>query len=569
MQRNYIYCFLLLLLFFSNKLEGQTYVDTLQQKSYDELIDIFARYQKTDSVKTKQIAKSYLAKAKREKKPLRMARGFYLLYIVDNDIIYLDSIIDVTKNKQDLHYPAYAYFSKAQFFLYQERNIEKTLNNLNAARKYAKENDNTNLLYRIDYHIGAIKSEHLNEKEEAMAIFKECEKFYAKEIEYSHQYRYLNTLHAIAETYIGLEKNDSATYYNNLGYKTAFKNKDTAISKMKAYFILCEGINQYTRKEYGASIDSINKALPTMYGSKTNAIDSYFYLGKSYYDLNNKEKAIRYFIKTDSILETLNSIPQYKHVKTYEYLKDYYKDKNDLPNQNKYLNKLNSVLDNYLNDQISISKKVKEDYDIPLLLEEQQVVIKELNKSKSTYLSSIWILVLLLLILGVLLYYQYRKKQAYRLRFENLIQDLKTSTKNNQTNKKLSIDKTKTQDIPEKHVNYILEKLNEFEKERGYLTLGISSHSLAQEMETNVKYLSKVINHYKNKTFTNYVNELRIDYALKELQENVLLRKFTIKAIANEFGYNSAETFSKAFYKQVQIKPSYYIKQLAKVESDI
>jgi AraC-like DNA-binding protein len=47
-----------------------------------------------------------------------------------------------------------------------------------------------------------------------------------------------------------------------------------------------------------------------------------------------------------------------------------------------------------------------------------------------------------------------------------------------------------------------------------------------------------------------------------------MLQKFTIKAIANEFGYNSAETFSNAFYKQVKIKPSYFIKELRKAKSD-
>ncbi len=566
------YCFLFLLFFISIDITAQSSLDSLQQKSYDELRDLsLSYYSKSDSLNAKKTAQAYLEKAKTGKDSLKMARGFYLLYnIVNNPSTdYLDSIISVTKNKQDESYPAYAYFSKAQYFLYQKRDIEKTLNNLNMARRYAKANKNVSLLYRIDYHIGAIKSEHLNEKEEAMAIFKECEIFYAKEIEYSHKFRHLNTLHVIAETFIALNKNDSATYYNNLGYKKASKSPDENIKKMKAYFILCEGINQYTRKKYTAAIDSINKALPTMTGSKSNAIDSYFYLGKSYYDLDDKEKAIRYFLKTDSILETLNSIPQYKHVKTYEYLKDYYRDNDDLQNQNKYLNKLNVVLDNYLNDQIFISKKVSEDYDIPLLLEEQDVLIRKLNKNTSTYKSSIIILGLSLFVLGGLLYYQYRRKRAYRLRFEKLLDDLKSASNTSHSRKKVAINKNEDIKVPEKHVTYILEKLDEFENEHGYLTLGLSSQSLADTIETNVKYLSRVINHYKNKTFTHYLNELRINYAVKELKENTMLRKYTIKAIANEFGYNSAETFSNAFYKQVQIKPSYYIKQLGKAENDL
>jgi AraC-like DNA-binding protein len=77
-----------------------------------------------------------------------------------------------------------------------------------------------------------------------------------------------------------------------------------------------------------------------------------------------------------------------------------------------------------------------------------------------------------------------------------------------------------------------------------------------------------VINHYKNKSFINYLNELRITYAIKELKENTMIRKFTIKAIANEVGYNSGETFSNAFYKQVGIKPSFFIKELGKIKQE-
>jgi AraC-like DNA-binding protein len=339
---------------------------------------------------------------------------------------------------------------------------------------------------------------------------------------------------------------------------------------MKAYFILCEGINQYTKKKYTASIDSINKAIPTMieYDDISNIIDSNFYLGKSYYDLGNKEKAIPFFKKTDSILATLNSIPQYKHVKTYEYLKDYYKEINDLPNQNKYLNKLNTVLDNYLNDQIFISRKVKEDYDIPLLIEEQQVIIKKLNKNNDTYISGLLILGVLLLISGGLIYYQYRKRRLYKIRFEQLIIDSKSNARTTNSNQVIKSTKSSDLKVPEKHVTYILSKLDEFEENHDFLNIGVSSQSLADDIETNVKYLSRVINHYKNKSFTSYLNELRITYAVKELQENVMLQKFTIKAIANEFGYNSAETFSNAFYKQVKIKPSYFIKELRKAKSD-
>ncbi len=567
MYKPLVFLIVVIALFTNSSIYSQSFADSLNSKNYEELESIYKYYKEKNTPKAKIIANKYLLKAKKDRDTLKTAEGYFYNYEQAYDTYkfnYLDSIIAITKFKQNIDYPAKVYFRKAQFYLFEKRDIEKTLNNLNEARKYSRNNNNINLLYRIEYYLGIVRSEHLGEKEKAIETFKKCEKFYKNKTENNFEFRYLYTLHAIAETYIGLEKYDSATYYNNLGYSKVPHTGTENLKDMKYFFILCEGINQHIQQRYSASIDSIKKALPIMikYEDISNTIDSYFYLGKSYYDLDNKKEAIIYFKKTDSILETLKSIPQYKHVKTYEYLKTYYKSQNDLVNQNKYLNKLNRVLDTYLNDQIFISRKVKEDYDIPLLLEEQKNLIKKLNKNSNTYRSGVYILILLVLTFGGLLFYQYRKKRIYRQRFEAIVSNKKTST---QTQKEEVEKAPKIQPelkVPEKHVTYILNKLNEFEQEQKYLTLGMSIQSLADDMETNIKYLSRVINHYKNKTFTNYLNELRISYAVEELKRNSTLRKFTIKAIAQEMGYNSAETFSNAFYKQVKIKPSYFVKSL-------
>ncbi|AXT59352.1 AraC family transcriptional regulator [Aquimarina sp. AD10] len=572
MHRALIHLFIIKLILLPFTTNAQSFTDVLQNKNYDELEKLFLKYEEIDSIKARKIISLYLDKAKFEQDTFKIARAYYHFYNVAKDhskLSYTDSIINLTKHKQNKDFPARAYFRKAQFFLFEKRNIKKTLEHLNKAQKLAEKNQNTRLLYRIDYYLGIVRSEHLGEKQKAVEIFKKCANFYKSTPENNYPIRYLYTLHAIAETYIGLKQNDSATHYNTIGYQRASKSNDLNQLEMKTYFTLCEGINQYEQNRYLSAIDSITRALPKIleFKDKSNTIDSYFYLGKSYYELKNNEKSIYYLKKTDSILETLKSIPQYKHIKTYEYLKEYFKETGDLNNQNKYLDKLNSVLNNYLNDQIFISKKIKEDYDIPLLLEEKELLIKKLNQNNNAYIKGIFILGILLFLCAGLLYYQYKKKQRYRIRFENLISEgNKSSSQNKTITEAKTVVKNKELKVPEKHVTYILEKLVEFENEQGYLTVGLSAQSLADNMETNVKYLSLIINHYKNKSFTSYLNQLRIDYAVKELQENTMLRKFTIKAIANEFGYSTAETFSNAFYKQVKIKPSYYIKELSKVK---
>ncbi|MNF84413.1 DNA-binding transcriptional regulator ChbR [compost metagenome] len=111
-------------------------------------------------------------------------------------------------------------------------------------------------------------------------------------------------------------------------------------------------------------------------------------------------------------------------------------------------------------------------------------------------------------------------------------------------------------------VNQILEKLKRFESKKEYLQSNITIQMLSTTFETNTKYVSKIVNTYKGKTFIQYINDLRIDYAIVQLQKDNKLQKYTIHALASEFGFNSAESFSAAFQKKTGIKPTYFIKEL-------
>lgn len=90
---------------------------------------------------------------------------------------------------------------------------------------------------------------------------------------------------------------------------------------------------------------------------------------------------------------------------------------------------------------------------------------------------------------------------------------------------------------------------------------------MAKSFETNRNYLSKVIKIKTNKKVSTYINDLRIEYIFNELKTNLKLRKFTIKAVANECGFTSSEHFSKCFYKKYGIYPSYYIKKLKQLDT--
>ena len=108
----------------------------------------------------------------------------------------------------------------------------------------------------------------------------------------------------------------------------------------------------------------------------------------------------------------------------------------------------------------------------------------------------------------------------------------------------------------------ILEGLKEFEKNKHYIENNLTLTSLSKEMNTNPRYLSLIINHFFEKNFTSYINSLRINYSIEKLKNERKFRNYTIKAIANDCGFNSSESFSSAFYKETGLKPSYFIKNL-------
>ena len=58
------------------------------------------------------------------------------------------------------------------------------------------------------------------------------------------------------------------------------------------------------------------------------------------------------------------------------------------------------------------------------------------------------------------------------------------------------------------------------------------------------------------------MNELRVEYAIEKLKNEPNFKKYTIQAIAEEVGFNTAQSFSTAFYKNTGIKASYFMKNV-------
>lgn len=118
--------------------------------------------------------------------------------------------------------------------------------------------------------------------------------------------------------------------------------------------------------------------------------------------------------------------------------------------------------------------------------------------------------------------------------------------------------------IPKDIIDSVLIGLALFEKKQHYISKKITLSLLAKRLNTNTNYLSKIINQYKSTSFSNYLNNLRIHNIVNQLKINPTIRKFTIKAIAQEAGFSNSDSFSKVFIKVKGVKPSQYIRGLEK-----
>lgn len=91
--------------------------------------------------------------------------------------------------------------------------------------------------------------------------------------------------------------------------------------------------------------------------------------------------------------------------------------------------------------------------------------------------------------------------------------------------------------------------------EQYYLESDLSLQSLADQVNISPHHLSQILNEKLNKSFYDYVNEQRVEYA-----RQLLLREphRPIVEIAFQSGYNNKNSFYNAFKRHAGTTPSDY-----------
>ena len=121
----------------------------------------------------------------------------------------------------------------------------------------------------------------------------------------------------------------------------------------------------------------------------------------------------------------------------------------------------------------------------------------------------------------------------------------------------------KKQKLKKEIYHRILERLDSWEMQNGFLDNKITLQGLAKVLNTNTSYLSKTINTLKGKNFAFYLKNIRINYAIEHLKENPeIIKSKSMIQIAELYGFNSTNVFSQAFKEKIGVTPGVYFKRI-------
>lgn len=530
--------------------------DSLQNKSYSYLDERVYEFKK-DSSQAAVYMYSYLEKAKNEKNVREIVNAYQNLLHQSPDnlrLVYADSMIYSATKSNDNALIGSAYLSKGIVY-YGQKKQNLALDNYIIANNYISTTKDTYLIYKVKYHIALIKY-YLGFYDEAISLFKECVNHFKED---ENPRPYLNSLHCLGLCYSKIGNYGLSSQTNSLGLSESerLKNKD-----MEVYFIQSEGINEYFNHNYEIAIKKIKSTLKKIRENKDFANESIgnFYIGKSYWELKKTETALPYFQKVDQDFNTKGYIrPDLREA--YELLISYYGNKNDLKQQLYYIDQLLKA-DHILNETFKyLIGKVHKEYDTKELLSERKKIHEELATQKHYDFIMKIIILLLFLMTSILTYRYFFNRAFYKKKFKELILKMTNEIK---IKPKLKTVTFEILDINPDVVEHILQHLEKFETDKKFLEKDISLAKLASAFNSNIKYLSKIITHYKEKGFVEYINDLKIDYLISLLHTNKKIRNYTNQALAEEVGFTSTQRFASAFIARTEMPATYFIEQIKK-----
>ncbi|MGH1383383.1 helix-turn-helix domain-containing protein [Kordia sp.] len=542
---------------------------TLQEQSTDSLKSGFRKYQKANPNIAKEYLIALLKKSSSKTNEVTTHKIHFLLASMystlrnkDSALYHIDIAVKQVENDEmflsnHLYYKGGIYYEFGEYL--------KAIELYTKVYDIAKQKDDLLTQANLTNDIALIKTQ-IGQNFDALQLVKKNIPFYESLVNQkdgaTYSLPYINSLMTISDVYTNIfidQRNagtkylDSAQYYNTIAIEKSLQYNDNL------GFAISLGLKGIIHHEKGnieqATTDLIKaEELIQNLNLPSRLIILYLYRGKNYYVTGNYEKALSYFKKTDSlVLQTKADFPDIQEL--YILMAKSYEQQNDVQNMIKYYNLFHQ--EDARNDDLNQQRieKLYRKYDIVTFKDTINSLKNDLEGKSYSY--GIIFACMFLLLIGIVIYYKQKQSQNQR-HFQHVLDELKQKNQKKPSSKKLNIS--------QENISKILEGLTQFENNNLFLNKNCSLSFVANKINTNSTYLSKVIQTHKQKKFIQYITDLRIDYALEKLTNDRKFRAYNIKSIASELGYNSAESFSKDFKRRTKLYPSYYIKKINETE---
>jgi len=551
---------------------SQQYLDMID---YEELLALYNDFE-SDSTTQKRIILTYRDRALKEGDSLKVARSYDRLARIfhpQKNIQYADSLIAFTKDWDNVTYPAAGYLLKSYEYSLLG-NLQQSYSNLLKANEISEVNKNiTQKIYILDRLISLKIS--WGDSEKALEMQKRrhqllLENNFIDEVikvsrpEFDANEFFIQNMISSYEAFVlcnvslgdfKMAKKYLVSHDSILQNYTGFDKERVVHWQIDAEMEVNYFLGNYKKSiEFSNASLEINSSLQEPYYD----INANLYKGLSLYKLNLKSDAEKYFNRADSVFNLIpNILPTYSGKLLYNSLVEI--NSSDAQKRVEFYDLLLKIDSTSLANYKILEPQFIRTFETPELLKSKEKTIEKLQAKNRNSLYLIIVSIIVIIASSLMAWNYYRQKIVYRRRYERLMK-----TENDSGNKSLGSDESTKTQLSQEVIEDILRKLEKFEKNKDYLNSSLSLMSLAKKFNTNSSYLSRVLNSSKSINFSQYLNDLRIDFAVTQIKNDAVFRKYTIEAIAQESGYNNSASFSRSFYKKTGIHPSYFINEILK-----
>ncbi|WP_299313538.1 AraC family transcriptional regulator [uncultured Aquimarina sp.] len=380
---------------------------------------------------------------------------------------------------------------------------------------------------------------------------------------YHNKENHVRFLTTLSDIYLDAEEYDSVLHYVKRGIEMS---KSLKLDQLHLDFLIKKGVVFYYRKEYDISLEHLYEAKEILYNKQINnksypTIKTNYFIANCYYKKQSYDKAINILINSiDSFEESDKFKPP--AIRSHLLLANCYNQKADYKQAMFWNNKYTKLNEYYLKDKDQSIDKIHQKETDKFQKEIATLEAKQ-TEEKQAKNRIFWILLFTSIALICIVFMYIKKQRSNKELYHKLMKEINDLASNKQAliNKNES---TKEIIIDDRKVAEIIKGLEKLESQEYFLKPECNLRSIAKKLKTNATYLSKIINIHKEKNFTDYINDLRIEYVLKRLKDDKKFRSFSIQSIAGDIGYKSSYSLVKHFKAKTGINPSYYIKNLDK-----